>query len=80
MKVDGDTLYTLDEQWEMDPDGGDEHLEAQWDDTDDEFDWSDLREADGPPDLLEDQLKVVDYMAEDEEVIRLEHMKVLEAL
>ena len=80
VKVDGDTLYTLDEQWEMDPDGGDEHLQAQWDDTDDEVDWSDLREADGPPDLLEDQLKVVDYMGEDAEVIRLEHMKVLEAV
>ena len=39
-EVDDITLYMLDEQWEIDPDGGDEHLEAQWDDIDDEVDWS----------------------------------------
>ena len=54
--VDGDVLYTLDEQWDTYPGDGDEHMEAQWEQSDDKMDWSDLKESDGPPDLPPDQL------------------------
>ena len=80
VKVNGDYLYTLDEPWEMHVGEGDEHMEAFWDESDDELDWSGLQESDGPPDLLEDQLKLVDFSAESEEVDRLETMKVLESV
>ena len=77
VQVNGDVLYTLDEQWDAYPGDGDEHLEAQWEESDDEMDWSNLKESDGPPDLPPDQLEAVDEAAEGEEVTRLVGMKVL---
>ena len=59
-QVDGDELYTLDEDWGDYPGDHDEHLEAQWDDSDEELDWSDLKESDGPPELSGEQLEAVD--------------------
>ena len=49
VQVNGDVLYTLAEQWDAYPGDGDEHLEAQWEESDDEMDWSNLKESDGPP-------------------------------
>ena len=77
IQVDGDALYTLDEQWDAYPGEHEEHLEAQWSESDDEMDWSDLKESDGPPELLPEQLESVDSAAELEEVTRLESMNVL---
>ena len=78
VQVNGDVLYTLDEQWVAYPgDGDDEHLEAQWEESDDEMDWCNLKESDGPPDLPPDQLEAVEEAAEGEEVARLVGMKVL---
>ena len=80
IQVDGDELYTLDEDWGDYPGDHDEHLEAQWDDSDDELDWSDLKESDGPPELSGEQLEAVDRAAEGDEVTRLVNMSVLKEI
>ncbi|CAE7362239.1 unnamed protein product [Symbiodinium sp. CCMP2456] len=77
VQVDGDVLYTLDEDWGDYPGDHDEHLEAQWEESDEDLDWSDLKESDGPPELSGEQLAAVDHDAELEEVTRLVSMGVL---
>ncbi|CAE7922946.1 unnamed protein product, partial [Symbiodinium necroappetens] len=70
VQVDGDVLYTLDEDWGDYPGDHNEHLEAQWEESDEDLDWSDLKESDGPPELSGEQLAAVDHDAELEEVTR----------